>query len=275
MDRIHFFHRTKNFRIFKSGNQDPSRPSIDHEHIQNTDTAAGFVTVTTIFLTTLIAIILLAGSQIIHLIRLSEAPLFICRDSLLSSQGKVANQIEKLISLNPIVFELRQETVLAKSALVAAIATDNPVAIVEAKNWLKLIAKKKSIVRSEQKAFIDISISEMHLGLQMARTKINSQNTEFKDKLKSLWNVDIYQIRTSNPQLAVKPDIADDLPAYSLKNDFSREQKLQMSWITKISFKNEGFQKWIQPPAEKTHLCTATLQGNPPDIRPVLSAAKF
>jgi hypothetical protein len=225
-----------------------------------------------IFLVPLFAIILLAGSQIIHLLNATKGPLYLCRSHLMRSQRESAIRIKKILLLNPTVLSLRQEYRAAKAALAAALAAGDAPAIYEAKQWLASIHKRKIVVSTEQKSLINSANFDSNLQQMKMYLDFKNFESDLRKKLNPLWDFELFRIRGFKPTLAIEPDTLDDLPVYSLAKNFSHEQTLHAGWNSSIQFKSEGFRKWIQPALEKQMACSVSLT---PDLDVAMSADKY
>lgn len=148
-----------------------------------------------------------------------------CQRLVLDHQNDLRKILTKLMALNPKAQKLIIQKKAAQVALVAAIATKNPVAISTAKKRLNAVIAKQKLLKTEQK-------------LLMSFAKAEAQ--KFKWKVRKLINYSRIQTHKSSSlysyPLALRPVPKSEIaPRYLPVENFEQKQNIGLSFSAHIS----------------------------------------
>jgi hypothetical protein len=190
--------------------------------------------------------------------------LYTCRSELLDTQAAVRKNLEQLMALNPEVRALRIAFHAAEVELAAATAAEDPAGIAEAERQIEQIKKQQRQIDARQKYYIQTSNLKMAGGVQKVIHLLRGQDQWNQSHMPNILSFRIRSISPKLALLAVKPDIPDVAPVYELKNDFTQEQELRVSWISEFQTQSGERFQWLSNHHKINQSCGASLkdQGN-------------
>lgn len=97
-----------------------------------------------------------------------------CRTSVLNSERTIAQQLRKLMALNPQASALRLERTLAETQLKAALAAAQPAAIAAAEAYVSIIKARQTLMAIEQKKLIAHARLETLQAPRLSRTAVKN-----------------------------------------------------------------------------------------------------
>lgn len=186
--------------------------------------------------------------------------LYICRSELLQTQTATGQHLKKLMALNAQARFLRVALNFAYAELAAGYATENPILIARAQQEIQRIKAQQKRLDVQQKTIIFAANTTMMSGVQKVASLLHRQNQWNQARMPDTFS---YQIRSISPApklLAVKPDRPEIAPVYELKNDFTQEQALRVSWTSAFQTRSKETFRWLSNRHQIKQSCSASLK---------------
>lgn len=199
----------------------------------------------------------------------------ICRSELFKVQTSVAQNLEQLLKLNSQAKSLRVALGLAQAKLAFAMVKADPLLIAAATKEISKINKQKKQLDIIQKSIINHANLKLKAGTWRVTQKLKKQNSENQISASSFMKIQISPIKSISNRLAVVPDNSDLAPVYELKNPFSDNQMLSVSWKTYFETGLKGEMPWLQNRYQKVSSCTVTLRKKDNKFLPQIRRDKF
>lgn len=181
----------------------------------------------------------------------------LCRVELQSGFNQAGHEIRALLALNTHVRRLRQEKILAKAALAAAVTAMQAPAIAAARARLKMIAAQERILRVRQKMHLWQGRRALERSRHRARQAILQETPMRGEAQRRIGNL---RSHPSVPDLAVQVASqaveSPDLPTYELKPHFPEVQKMELRWQSHFE---ERKSRWKIPSLSLPESCGMTL----------------
>lgn len=204
------------------------------------------------------AMLILLFSQ--YLVKNWMESMHICRTELLATQKRTSLPLRSLMALNPQVKLLRIAMIQAQAELAAALASQNYGWAANVQKRILQIQKQQRLIAMTQKTLIATADALMIAGPMQTLQKLISQDLRNRSRLPDFFKFRIQQITPNHQRLAVRPDSSDSPPVYELKENFRRQQALNISWISVFSTTERGPLKWITNTHKKKDSCEASLE---------------
>jgi hypothetical protein len=199
--------------------------------------------------------------------------LHICRTHLLGAQDKAAKNLTDLIRLNKTVKLLRVSMIQAKIELAAAIAAKNPGLVAIAKRKILMIKRQQQAVFVQQNLLITNANSYVSYGAFQVVRLLSQQNAVNLSRLPDFFDYRIHRIQPSIRPLAIRPVGSEKPPIYELKNQFSEQQAVSVSWISTFRTQQKGSQSWFSNQHDKSDACSATIEAKQDQFTAILRRA--
>lgn len=201
----------------------------------------------------------------------------ICRTTLLETQKNVSADLEKLLALNPSVKTVRLQIATTRVAIAAAIAANQGYALPQLYRLLVQFENQEHALGVAQKALIASANLKMLSGPQKVETALRKQYLQLTPRLAEFVSFKLINTWSSPTLLAVKPDHPNRPAAiYELKNNFKRQQSLQVFWKTQLHIQPLQWTKnWFHFKGEKKDSCVASLEQKEQKWISILNEDKF
>jgi hypothetical protein len=228
---------------------------------KKTQSSSGFSTLFLLAFLPLALTLLYAMMAALAATQLTLIPRQICRTENLKIQEYSAKTLRSLEQTSTPVRALRLQKVAAQTALAAALAVGQPVAVAKATQWLKTVHASQSSLHRYQKSLLFLQSTEILRMQNAMHSNINLEFQKLAEKLNFFLTIKLSSIQIPKHRLAIKPDIISDEPAvYEPVHDFSVQQSSQAFWrMTAQAQKHHWLAGEISALAQWSDSCEASL----------------
>lgn len=190
----------------------------------------GFVAIFIVILLPLLLSLLIATISILHYLQLDKKLKYTCLKNQLVAQESSADNLNKLLKLNPKALKLRTARAIAQKIYIAAIASANPKAIAIAFQKLKMIKFQQFLLDSQQKLLINSSKDKLYRSYYQNLNSIKEIFNLHNQSIIHITRFKLHRINGKMAQFAVAPDLPDLAPIYKLDLDFLSKMQMVHSW---------------------------------------------